>query len=412
MPWKELRVMDVREEFVLKASAPGANVSLLCQEAGISRKTGHKWLNRYRQGGVEALADLSRRPYRIPKSTDGEMVLKVIEARHAYPKWGPKKLRAILKVSKDEPVPTVKTISRILQRAGEPQIRPRRKKRSKCSTTQAPRVEVTCPNTLWTVDFKGWWRTRDGKRCEPLTVRDAFSKLVLCAQAVPSTSQEVVKPIFQKLFEQYGLPDFILVDNGPPFSSITALHGLTRLSAWWVALGIQVIRSRPGCPQDNGAHERMHRDIREEVELFPADNVEIQQQALNRWMNEFNCIRPHEALAMKVPADIYQRSKMRYRGVKRPCYPQGMSLRRVDKSGHIHCNGDMVFLTGSLAGYDVGLEPLEDGTLVVWFYKLRLLNLALIDDCWRVMPEPEPPPRLAEKEETKKDTDEKQRLAL
>lgn len=201
MPWKELRVMDLREEFVLKASAPGANVSLLCQESGISRKTGHKWLNRYRQGGVGALADLSRRPCTLPKSTDGEMVLKVIEARHAYPKWGPKKLHAILKVTKDTPVPTAKTISRILQRAGEPQVRPRRNKRSKYATSQAPKVEATYPNALWTVDFKGWWRTRDGKRCEPLTVRDAFSKYVLCAKAVPSTSHDVVKPIFQRLFE-------------------------------------------------------------------------------------------------------------------------------------------------------------------------------------------------------------------
>lgn len=364
--------MDLREEFVLRAKTHGANVSALCREYGVSRKTGHKWIARFEEGGVEALKDLSRRPHRPVHGTDGETVLKVIEARHAHPRWGPKKLRAVLFRSGWKRVPTVRTVARILERAGEPLIRPRRRKAASTANQEAPRVKAEACNALWTVDFKGWWRTRDGKRCEPLTVRDAFTRFILCAKLMGSTRTEPVKQVFECLFEQYGLPDSIQVDNGPPFASTKARAGLTRLSAWWISLGIRVIRGRPGCPQDNGGHERMHGDMSLDLELFPADGAEAQQHDIDRWVEEFNHVRPHEALGMQVPAELYRSSQQRYRGPLRACYPPEMQLRRVNANGSIRVDGNLLFLGTGLSAQDVAIERLEDDCLRVQYYTLNL----------------------------------------
>ena len=228
--------MDLREEFVLKAKAPGANISGLCREFGISRKTGHKWLARFETGGQQALSDLSRRPHQTLNGTDGELVLQIIEARHAHPRWGPKKLRAILMRKGVSDVPTVRTIARILMRAGEPLVRPRRHRSPSVAIVQPSLAPAEHSNALWTVDFKGWWRTRDGKRCEPLTVRDAFSRFVLGAKMLASTRRKPVQDAFERLFQQYGLPEAIQMDNGPPFASTRARGGLTVLSAWWTFL--------------------------------------------------------------------------------------------------------------------------------------------------------------------------------
>jgi putative transposase len=376
MPWKEHRTLDLRETFVLQAKGPSANMAELCREFGISRKTGYKWLARYDALGVDGLRDMSRRPQRVI-STSGEVVLGIIEARRAHPRWGPKKLREVLKRRRGaHDVPSVRTIARILMRAGEPLIRKRRVTSASVATYVPVKADVNHPNDLWTVDFKGWWRTLDGQRCEPLTVRDAHSRCVLCVKLMRSTSWKSVKQVFEKLFEGNGLPKAIWVDNGSPFASTRARGGLTRLSAWWVALGIRVLRSRPGHPEDNGAHERMHGDMRWDLEDNAARSVAEQQKACDRWVEEFNHIRPHEALGMRTPGELYRRSARRYQGPRRPSYPSGYLVRKVDVSGHVRLRGSRFFVGGGLGGFLVGCEEPAEGRYRVWFYEE---DLGLLD---------------------------------
>jgi transposase InsO family protein len=373
MPWKERRSMDLRKEFVLAAAAPGANVSELCRDFGISRNNGHKWLRRYRREGEAGLEERSRRP-RSVAGTSGETVLQLIELRRRYPKWGPKKLRALLisgGSGQDSAVPSVKTIARVLDRAGEPRVRKARR-RLRLVLREHEKLDVTAPNDVWTVDFKGWWRTVDGKRYEPLTVRDALSRYVLCLQMLGSMSAEAVKPAFERLFEAYGLPGAIRVDNGAPFACTSAPAGLSRLSAWWTSLGIRVSFSRPAHPQDNGSHERMHADVAAELEADPAASAKLQQRAADQWRREFNNVRPHEAIGMKTPSALYVRSSRRYRGVRAPAYPATYAVRRVSRAGCVRYAGSSVFISESISGFEVAVRKTKLGRLKVRFYGLDL----------------------------------------
>ena len=362
--------MDLRKKFVFAASSPGANVARLCREHGISRKSGYKWLQRYKVGGESALDNRSRRPRKV-SSLDGETVLRIIELRRANVDWGAKKLRGLLVREGADHIPSSKTIGRILDRAGEPRIRKPRRRFRLVERDFQPLV-AKAPNDVWTVDFKGWWRTRDRKRFEPLTVRDAFSRSVLCLQMLGSTRGEEVKNAFETLFERHGLPSVIHVDNGAPFACTTALGGLSRLSAWWTSLGIRASFSRPGCPQDNGAHERMHADVAAELEASPADDRDVQQRAADRWRLRFNDVRPHEALGMRVPSELYVPSPRRYRGVRTPNYPRTHAVRRVTKHGCVRYLGRTVFVSESLAGYDIAVRRANGGRLAIRFYDLRL----------------------------------------
>lgn len=363
--------MDLREEFVLKAKAPGANISELCRDYAVSRKTGYKWLERFDAGGVEALADMSRRPARSIE-TSGEVVLRVQELRRAHPRWGPKKLRVLLqRLFPAEDAPSVKTVQRILVRLGEPRLRRPRRPTTEVARS-APRHEVAAPNDLWTVDFKGWWRTRDGSRCEPLTVRDAFSRFLLTVTLVGAAASATVKKVFERLFAQYGQPSSIHVDNGPPFGCVKARGGFTYLSAWWVALGIKVVFSRPGHPEDNGGHERMHEDMRFELEDAAAAHPVAQQADCDRWVHEFNHVRPHEALHMRTPAELYVRSTRPFRGLRQARYPTGFDVRKVRAGGTITFDGRRVFIGNGFRGYIVGIERRAATVLRVWFYEQDL----------------------------------------
>jgi len=235
---------------------------------------------------------------------------------------------------------------------------------------------ANAPNDVWTVDFKGWWRTRDGKRFEPLTVRDAFSRYVLCLEMLGSTRADVVKPAFERLFESCGLPRVIRVDNGAPFACTSAPAGLSQLSAWWTSLGIRVSFSRPAHPQDNGAHERMHLDVADQLEVDPADSLEVQQRAAAKWRAEFNDVRPHEAIAMRTPAQLYVRSSRRYAGIQLPRYPASYGVRRVSSKGCVRYMGKAVFISESLIGHDLGIRRTQRGHIAVRFYDL---NLGLFD---------------------------------
>ncbi len=368
--------MKLRHEFVLKALEPDANVAALCREYGVSRKSGYKWLKRFREGGAEALADMSRRPHKSPRAS-GEAVLRVIELRAKHPRWGPRKLHKVLaRTLPQGAVPSQRTIARILERAD--MARPARKRRPpQARPEEAPGVEVEAPNDLWTVDFKGWWRSAEGSRCEPLTVRDALSRYVLCAELLGSTRGDAVKQVFERLFEHYGLPRALQVDNGSPFASTRARGGLTTLAAWWVSLGIDLVRGRPGHPEDNGGHERMHADIQAEVERWATRSYDTMQAELDAWRHEFNIVRPHAALGDRVPAEAYRPSPRRFVEPKPPVYPPGFETRRVSKTGKIKLQGQSVRISQALRGYDVGLKPLAPGTWRLWFYKLDLGDITV-----------------------------------
>lgn len=404
MPWREVDILDLRKDFVFRANQPNANMAELCREYGISRKTGYKWLKRYREKGVAGLTDRSRRPNGSPLSVKAETALLAVRLRRLHPTWGPKKIQVLLqdKLEPDEELPSVRTVARVLEKAGE--VKRRRKRFPPQSRpTEAPVVEPTKPNAIWTVDFKGWWRTGDGSRCEPLTVRDAFSRYILSIRILPSGSYANVREEFERLFKQHGLPDAILSDNGSPFACTRALRGLTRLSAWWTSMGIEHLRSRPACPQDNGAHERMHGDMRVELEDEAMHTLAEQQAAVDGWRDEYNYIRPHEALGQRRPSELYRPSPRAAYAAVVGGYPEGTALRKVNRNGKFSYEGRARAVGKALHGYYVALKPRKDGLLNVWFYDLLLGQFDPNDDI-KVQPivdttvtpcHPKPPPQQA-----------------
>lgn len=366
--------MSLKMEFVERALKPGVRMTTLCREFGISRETGYKWLNRYKKLGPDGLEEQSRRPKNTPLATAEELVLAVIELRDAYPRRGPKKLFGQLQRRFGAQTPSVSSIARILRRFGK--VRQRSRFRRMSIVERAPDLKAKTCNEIWTVDFKGWWRTRDGARCEPLTVRDAFSRFVLAIKVMKSPSLEGVRAVFEDLFRRYGVPLAMQCDNGGPFINVQARGGLTRLSAWWVSLGISVIRSRPGCPQDNGAHERMHRDMRADLQAFAAGSLAAEQRACDRWRQEFNHVRPHEALNNEVPASLYRPSERRPRKTKY-LYPNGWIVRTVTDAGALNVQGAQLQAGKALARERVALEPLEGLTHRLWFRNLDLGTIEL-----------------------------------
>lgn len=377
MPWKEHRAMSSKIEFVEKASERSANISALCREYGISRQTGHKWLRRFQELGYAGLEDESRRPDSSPLATGEEIVAAVLTARVDYPRWGPKKLAVLLRRSFGERTPSEKTIARILRRFN--QTRLRRKKRGLSVVERAPDEVASAPNDVWTIDFKGWWRAADGSRCEPLTVRDAFSRYVLAVRLMERCTGERVRILMTALFRRYGVPKAIQCDNGSPFISSQSLAGLTRLSAWWVSLGIRIVRSRPASPQDNGGHERMHADIAGDLQVNPAATFKLQQRACDRWQKVFNDVRPHEALRGRTPAELFKPSPGKL-CAKPYAYPFDWTKRVVSGSGAIRIRGEDYFLSTALDGYQVALEPVGGLRHRVWFHTTALGEIEVAED--------------------------------
>jgi putative transposase len=367
--------MSLKIEFVQRATASGANVSALCREFGISRETGHKWLNRFNESGYEGLEERSRRPSQAPLATAEDLVVAIVDAREAHPTWGPHKLRIVLARRFGALTPSESTIKRVLKRFD---IVRRRKPRKPVSiVTQAPAVNVSGPNDVWTVDYKGWWRARNGDRCEPLTVRDAFSRFILAIEVLSSTNALDARTVFERLFKRYGVPKAIQCDNGSPFIAVNARAGISKLSAWWISLGIKVIRSRPASPQDNGAHERMHADMAREIQVVPSNDRNAQQRACSKWRQEFNHVRPHEAINNKTPAEVYKPSD-RVMRKHRALYPSDWIVRKVGHIGRVKVAYEEYFVSTSLDGYQVGLQPIDALHRRAWFYDvdLGLIELA------------------------------------
>lgn len=356
--------MDQRIEFALKALRTD-NFRGLCQEYGISAKTGYKWRERLLAYGVSGMAEQSRRPLNSAQQLEPEVVCEMIRLKLAHRHWGPKKIRALY-LRRHGRAASESSFKRVLASVGltEPR-RPRRPAVAGGRLTSARRGQA--PNEVWTVDFKGWWFDRLG-RCEPLTVRDEYSRYLLELRRLQDARTETVRACFEQIFSRHGLPGAIRSDNGSPFAHVRGLWGLSRLSAWWVALGIDLERGRPGHPQDNGGHERLHRDI--ESELQPIKSVD--QTALDIWRQEFNYERPHEALAMKCPGEIYRASTRQYRGTPVDLDYPDMDTRKVAEHGQIRWAGSGYFITTSLDGWSVGLKPLANGRQEVWFGRLLL----------------------------------------
>ncbi len=311
------------------------------------------------------MAEHSRRPHSHADQLSEAVVCEIVRLKQGNQRWGPRKIRELY-LREHGNAASESSSKRVLQRAGMTQARRRRQPSAQAGRLWSAR-RGQAPNEVWTVDFKGWWYDGQGKRCEPLTVRDEYSRYVLELRRLPDAKTQTVWRCFERMFEQRGLPGAIRSDNGSPFAHIHGVMGLSRLSAWWVALGIDLERGRPGHPQDNGAHERLHRDISLELEPSTAE-----QSALDLWREEFNNKRPHEALAMKCPAEVYHSSERAYEGTPEGVDYPGMATRKVSCHGRIRCDGVSLFIGSSLAGWSVGLKPLPCGQQEVWFGRLLL----------------------------------------
>ena len=373
MPWRETRPMDQRTEFALKAEGKEIPFRQLCREYGISPKTGYKWIERFREGGVAAMQDRSTRPRTRPAGLCEAVVCRMVALKAAHPHWGPRKIQALYaRKHSDEKPPSESSFKRVLEKAGLVDKRVVRRPAAEGGRLQLRR-QAQAPNEVWTVDFKGWWHCADKRRCEPLTIRDAHSRYVLCADPLESSKTAAVRARFERAFECYGLPQTIRTDNGAPFASSNGLLGLSGLSVWWLTLGIALDRIDPGRPDQNGSHERMHRDISLEVQAAARGDLESQCAALAVWREEYNQVRPHEALGYRTPAQVYTPSMRRFEGTPdQLAYPNGFTDRRVRRRGTISFENSQVFISTALRGWNVGLREEKEGLVGVWFAAMRL----------------------------------------
>ncbi|MFI5224841.1 MAG: DDE-type integrase/transposase/recombinase, partial [Nitrospirales bacterium] len=318
--------------------------------------------------GLVGMGEESRRPKSSPGGLEEAVVCEIVRLKERRRDWGPRKLRNLYMRAHGQ-APSESSFKRVLERAGLVERRRLRKRQEAGRLFSGRRAKE--PNEVWTVDFKGWWYTACG-RCEPLTVRDEASRYVLELRRLADARTETVRACFEVLFERHGVPEAIRSDNGSPFANVEGVLGLTRLSAWWVTLGIDLERGRPGCPQDNGGHERLHLDIGRELE---ARRLGEYQSELEEWRKIFNEERPHEALGMRRPAEVYCRSNRVYAGTPEDLAYPGMDSRRVVSHGQIAWKGQRIFISTALAGWSVGLEPSGPDHWNVWFGRLLLGQL-------------------------------------
>lgn len=365
--------MDQRQQFVHLALKRELGIAELCRSFGISRKTGYKWLARFCAGGSSALEDRPPIPGPHPNALDVNVIAHVLAVRKRHATWGPKKIRAWMyeNVFSVDP-PAASTIGRILEKHG--MVRPRRRRRRVDPPTQ-PFAASDAPNDLWCTDFKGHFRLGNGQRCHPLTLTDACSRYVLRCEGLDGEGAELVQPVYEAAFAEYGLPLAMLSDKGPPFATLGA-GGLSRLAVWWVKLGIRPVRIEPGKPQQNGRHERMHRTLKHETARPAEERMPEQQLAFDRFRRVFNDVRPHEALGQRTPASVYVASSRHYPcPLRSPEYPGGWEVRLVANNGSVKWRGERFFVSECLAGEHVGFEETADGLWRATYGPVHLGNV-------------------------------------
>lgn len=373
MPWSQTSTMDQKTQFIADYLRDCLTFAELCDLYGISRKTGYKWVSRYLTEGPAGLEDQSRRPRSSPTQTPDYIVSALIATRQRHPSWGAKKiLTLVAKKHPRWPLPHRSTVCDIFKRHG---LVPKKRHRRHIGHPGKPTTVVTAPNELWAADFKGEFKTGDGIYCYPLTITDADSRFLLACQGLYSTSVARAKPVFTRVFREFGLPNRIRCDNGVPFATNT-LARLSKLSAWWVRLGVLPEFIEPGKPQQNGRHERMHKTLKAEATRPPAATLRAQQRKFNSFQEEFNHLRPHEALDQQTPASRYQPST-RSMPDRLPAleYPDRFELRYVSANGGIRWRSDWVNVSIVCAGEYVGLEEIDDGIWNVYFGPLKLGRL-------------------------------------
>ena len=373
MPWKECSVMDERLRFVARL-LDGDSMTEVCRDFGISRKTGYKIFSRYKDHGVEALTDRSRRPVRYANQLPSQIESLIVTLKQEKPHWGARKIRELLvrRLDGDIRIPAKSTIHAVLHRHGLVKGigRPRHRAQG------TPLSSGIAPNDLWCTDFKGEFKLGNGHYCYPLTVTDYASRYVLMCEALDSVREDMAITAFEQLFLERGLPAAMRSDNGVPFASANSLFNLSKLSVWWLRLGINIERIKPGHPQQNGRHERMHLTLKKEATRPPGSNTLQQQARFDAFVSEFNNERPHEALAMKLPAEVYSPSTRPYLGLPELTYPLHDRDVLVTACGRICMHRKRVNISTVLAGQRVGIKEVDEG---IWIVSFMQYDLGYID---------------------------------
>jgi transposase InsO family protein len=375
MPWRETSVMEERLRFVARL-LEGEGMSDVCREFGISRKTGYKIFNRYKDDGLEALTDRSRRPVRYANQLPDPVEAMIVHLKKEKPHWGARKIRELLvkRLAGDVRIPAKSTVHAVLDRHGLVSQARKRNRANKAVGTQLS--EALEPNDLWCADFKGEFKLGNGRYCYPLTITDQASRYLLCCEAFESTREQGVFEAFRRIFTEHGLPAAIRSDNGLPFASPNGLYNLSKLSVWWLRLGIGLERIRPGHPQQNGRHERMHLTLKKEATRPPGRNTLQQQARFDAFVSEFNEERPHEALDMKVPADLFVASSRPYRGLPEIDYPFHDREALVTNCGRLCIYRKKINISTVLAGQKLGIKEVDDG---IWLVSFMHYDLGYID---------------------------------
>jgi transposase InsO family protein len=370
MTWKETCLMDEKIKFIAMAKSGIYSFVSVCRQFDISRKTGYELLARYEAGGERALVPRSRAPHSHPNAIDDALARKLLHIKTTYTRFGPRKVRDFLVMTGHRGVlPASSTIGELFKRHNL--VRPRGKRRARSAPSSEPLRHATAPNVVWSADFKGQFRLRNGRWCYPLTLSDNASRYLLVCEGLAHPSEAAVWPHFERAFREYGLPLALRTDNGSPFASV-ALGGLTRLSVWLLKLGIALERIAPGRPDQNGRHERMHRTLKDHLEPVQR-NLAAQQRSLDWFQQHYNEQRPHDALAGVAPAMRHRLSPRAYpQRVSTPEYDSSIEVRRVRSNGYIKWHGKFVYVSEALVGEPIGLKPIDDARWQVLFCKMPL----------------------------------------
>lgn len=376
MPWKEICAMDQKMQMIKYWKGNQLTITDLSLLHDVSRKTIYKWIKRYKAEGPTGLEERSRAPLRHPNATAPEIVDKIITTKQRYQKWGPKKILVWMKKQyQGEVWPAVSTVSEILKREGL--VRPRIK-RHRTPPYSDPFTACDRPNAVWSADFKGQFKMGDGRLCYPLTITDSYSRYLLLCKGLSHPTFKETRACFELVFREYGLPEAIRTDNGAPFASV-GVRALSKLSVWFIKLGISPERIEPGHPEQNGRHERMHRVLKETTASPPRSNMRAQQKAFDEFIYEYNYERPHEALGQESPARIYQKSKKPYpRRMPKIAYDYNAVIRKVNRNGEIKWKRRNIYISKSLISEYMALKQKEEHLWEIWFscYPLGILDVA------------------------------------